>query len=285
VLAKTSQHDPVTARILARAIAATDPDLAEALEIVSFPGADAGRMQALLGADCVVATGSDETIASLAGRVAPPRRFVGYGHRVSAALLGPAALGGPELAEAARGLALDVALWDQLGCLSPVSVFVEGDAHAAAEAIASELDALASLLPRGHVPREAAVAFAHARGEAEMRAAAGHDVALYGDARWTVVRETDARPRPCPLYRFLRVHPVSGDHALLEALRPLAPHLAGVAVAGFGSATAGLVAALAALGASRICAPGRLQAPPLAWHHDGQGVLLPLARITDVELP
>lgn len=285
VLAKTSQHDPVTARILARAIAATDPDLAEALEIVSFPGADAGRMQALLDADCVVATGSDETIASLAGRVTPPRRFVGYGHRVSAALLGRAALIGPGLAEAARGLALDVALWDQLGCLSPVSVFVEGDAHAAAEAIASELAALATLLPRGHVPREAAVAFAHARGEAEMRAAAGQDVTLYGDARWAVVRETDARPRPCPLHRFLRVHPVSGERALLEALRPLAPHLAGVAVAGFGSATAGLVAALAALGASRICAPGRLQAPPLAWHHDGQGVLLPLARITDVELP
>jgi hypothetical protein len=57
-----------------------------------------------------------------------------------------------------------------------------------------------------------------------------------------------------------------------------------VALAGFGNATAALAAALASLGVSRICAPGRLQAPPLAWRHDGQPVLLPLARFTDIEL-
>jgi hypothetical protein len=284
VLAKTSQHDPVTARVLAQALAAADPGLGECLEVVGFPGSDAVRMQALLAADCVVATGSDETIASLAARAAPPCRFVGYGHRVSVAALGPEALSGAALAQAARGLALDVALWDQLGCLSPVSVFVAGSALPVAEAIAAELGELAVRLPRGNLPREAAAAFAHARSEAEMRAAAARDVTLYGDTSWTVVREADARPRPAPLHRFLRVHPVSGESALLKALVPFGPHLAGVALAGFGSATVAVCAALAALGASRICAPGRLQAPPLAWRHDGQPVLLPLARFTDIEL-
>ena len=284
VIAKTSQHDPVTARVFSYALAAADFGLGESLEVITFPGSDALRMQAFLATDCVVATGSDETIASLAARVRPPRRFVGYGHRVSVAALGPEALSGAALAEAARGLALDVSLWDQLGCLSPVSVFVTGSAPAVAEAIAAALSELAVRLPRGRVPREASVAFAHARGEAEMRAAAGQSVTVYGDASWTVVAEADARLRPAPLHRFLHVHPVSGENGLLKALLPLAPHLAGVALAGFGNATAALAAALAGLGASRICAPGRLQAPPLAWRHDGQPVLLPLARFTDIEL-
>ena len=284
VVAKTAQHDPVTARIFARALAAADADLGDALEVVSFSGDDGPRLRALLGADCVVATGSDETVCALAAQVLPPRRFVAYGHRLSVAVLGPEALRGPALAAAARGLALDVALWDQLGCLSPVSVFVQGEARAAAEAVAGELDALATRLPRGRIAREDEVAFAHARDEAQIRTAAGQDVVVHGGARWAVVCEADAEPRPAPLHRFLRVHPVAGDAGLRAALRPLAPHLAGVAVAGFGSDTPAACAALAALGASRICAPGRLQAPPLGWHHDGRGVLLPLARFTDVEI-
>ncbi len=284
VLAKTSQHDPVTACVFARALSAADPDLADALEVVSFPGSDEQRMRAMLAADCIVATGSDETIASLASRVRPSVRFVGHGHRVSVAALGPRALSGAALEKAARGLALDVALWDQLGCLSPVSVFVAGDPRPVAEAIADELEALASRLPCGTADREAQVAFVHARDEAQLRAAAGHGVEVRAGTGWAVVCEADARHRPAPLHRFLRVHPVAGEAALCDALRPLGPHLAGVALAGFGSATPGVSTALADLGASRICPPGRLQAPPLDWHHDGQGVLLPLARFTDIEV-
>ena len=44
-----------------------------------------------------------------------------------------------------------------------------------------------------------------------------------------------------------------------------------------------LASALAALGASRICPLGTMQAPPLAWCHDGRGVLAPLARFCDRE--
>lgn len=285
VLAKTSQHDPVTARIFARALADLDPDLGACLEVVSFSGSDAAATDALLAADCVVATGSDETVASLAARVRPPRRFVGYGHRISVAVLRPAGLGGAALARTAQALALDVALWDQLGCLSPVSAFVVGDADAVAEAVAVELAALATRLPRGNIPPAAAAAIAHERGEAEMRAAAGHAVRLHGDAgdAWTVIRESDARLRPCPLHRFLRVQPLRSAEDLLAALRPLGPHLAGVALAGFGDLAQDVSAALLDLGASRVCAPGRLQAPPLSWHHDGLPVLLPLARFGDVE--
>lgn len=286
VLAKTSQHDLVTAHVFARALAAVDGELGAALEVVSFPGDDGPAMSALVKADCVVATGSDETIRALAARVVPPRRFVGYGHRASVAAIGPEALVGDALSEVAHGLALDVALWDQLGCLSPVSVFVMGAGQALAEALAEALARLSRQLPRGRVDAAAGVAIAHARAEAELRSAAGHAVTLHGrdGDEFSVVLEEDARTRPAPLHRFVRVHPVSDEADLFDALRPFAPHLAGVAVAGFGRATRDVTARLAHAGASRICAPGRMQAPPLAWRHDGQLVLLPLARWTDVEL-
>ncbi len=38
---------------------------------------------------------------------------------------------------------------------------------------------------------------------------------------------------------------------------------------------------VAQLGASRICEPGALQAPPLDWRNEGRGVLLPLVRFAD----
>ena len=69
-----------------------------------------------------------------------------------------------------------------------------------------------------------------------------------------------------------------------DAVAPYGSQLAGVAVAGFGETTRDAVRTLSDLGASRICAPGRLQAPPLAWRREGLPVLGSLARVTHDEL-
>ena len=89
VLAKASAHDPVTARLVARSVAAADPELGACIEVVAFPGSDRERVDSLLAADCVVASGSDQTLSSVASRVEPPRRLVGYGHRLSVTALAP----------------------------------------------------------------------------------------------------------------------------------------------------------------------------------------------------
>jgi hypothetical protein len=216
---------------------------------------------------------------------------VTYGHRLSLAALAGAATRGAALARAAEGLALDVALWDQLGCLSPIAVYVAdpepGAADRVAEALARSLAAAEKNLPRGRVTPAVSAAIAQARAEAEMRAAAGRRVVLHASetTAWTVVREEAHPPRPAPLHRFLRVHPVRDAGGLIEALRPLGPHLAAVALDGFGAEEPDLARALADLGASRLCRPGAMQCPPLAWHHDGRGPLTPLARFTDLEAP
>jgi len=289
VLAKPASRDPVTPGLVAASIAAVDPELARCIAIAPFSSHDDACLRALLAADCISATGSDASIAALAARVRPPRRVVSAGHRLSVAALGPDALDGAALATAAEGIALDVALWDQQGCLSPLAVYVVGGTDTTsdrvAESLARALEALERRLPRGKLDLEAGISFLHECDSAELRAAAGGPVRLLGGVsqRFAVVREADAAMRPAPLQRFVRVHPVGDARAFCTALRPLAPHLAGVAIAGFGPEADAVARGLAELGASRLCRPGELQAPPLAWHHDNRPVLLPLARFTDRE--
>jgi hypothetical protein len=290
VAAKAAARDPVTPALFAASLAEVDPDLGHCIAALDFRSDDEAQLAALLEADCVVATGSDASIAALARRVLPPRRFVASGHRLSLGGLGPEALRGAALDAAAAGLALDAALWDQQGCLSPLAVYTVGADAAApdrlAEALARALARLETSLPRGAIEAAAAASFAQECEGAELRAAAGHRVRLLGGPaeRFAVVREEDAAPRPAPLYRFLRVHPAADADAFVAALGPLGPHLAGVALAGFGREEPELARALAELGASRLCRPGELQAPPLCWHHDNRPVLLPLARFTDRDL-
>jgi len=290
VLAKAASRDPITAPLVARSIAECDADLGRCVDVIDFHGDDAECLDAVLDADCVVATGSDDTVARVAKAIRPPRRLVAYGHRLSVAALGTCAMQGRDLAGAMGALAFDIALWDQLGCLSPIVLYaVGGDAQSTsliATSLAEALENVQSRIPRGSVDPGAAAAFAHERESAELRCAAGQRVrVLAGDAsEWCVVCEEDAAPRPAPLHRFVRVHPVADLVALHDALSAYSPHLSAVAIHGFGAERAALARSLASLGASRVCAFGSMQAPPLGWHHDGQPVLVPLARFADLEL-
>ena len=291
VLAKTAARDRVTAPLLAQSIGEVDADLARCIEVTSFSREDEACTRVFLDVDCVVASGSDETLARIREQLRSSRRLVAYGHRLSVALIGPETLSGTALADSARALALDTALWDQQGCLSPLAVFVEDPVGTATEAVALALaDALSAAekeWPRGAIERESAAAIVHQRDEAELRSAAGRPVRVLASdgTRWTVVLEDDATWRPAPLHRFLRVHPVSGRSALIAALSPVARHLSAAAITGFGDSSAEVTRELGRLGASRVCAPGAMQSPPIGWHRDGQPLLLPLARISDNEIP
>jgi len=285
VLAKTSAHDPVTARLVASSVAAADPELGACIEIVDFPSSDRECIDALLDADCVVASGSDQTIASVAARVQPPRRLVTYAHRLSVATLAA-----DRPADSAARVAEDVALWDQLGCLSPLAVFMTGCEPAEAVSFGAELaEALADLeerWPRGRISPLASAVIARERDEAEMRAAGGAPVRLFRSvgSSWTVVVEEDTRIRSAPLHRFVRIHPVARIPELVAALTPVRHHLASVGVGGYADQRTEMVDALRHLGVSRICPVGTMQAPPLSWCHDNRGVLTPLARFSDANL-
>lgn len=285
VLLRESAKDSVTGNLLARALTARDAGLADAFGHVALDWEEPGALDALLEAPCIVATGSDETMRAIAARLSPRQRFVAYGHRVSIVVLGRASAAA--LPDLARAIALDVARWDQTGCLSPIAVlavaFEPAEADALARAIAGALDAISPSMPRGEPPIAARTLLAAERAQARMRAAGGRALVLEGRDS-TVVLEADASPRPAPLYRFLRVLPVDSVESLPLALADLAAPLSNVALAGFDALERErVVSSVTRFGASRLTCPGRLQTPPVDWPRDGLPLLTPLARFVQAE--
>jgi hypothetical protein len=286
VLVRPGSHDPVTARALARALARRDAGLGAALEVVAFPHDDETALAAFAEADCVVATGSDAAVAAVRECVRPWQRFVGYGHRFSLAALGRAG----DAAAPCAALARDVALWDQLGCLSPIALYAVGWRwEERAELLAHLENAFAQIekrWPIGQIGLVEGAAREHELATLELRAVGDGDVELRrGNGRpsaWALAAERDPTLRGSPLHRVLRVHFVPTPAALAAAIGPAACHLASVGMGGFGAPDARALATAATdLGASRVCPLGEMQTPPLGWCHDGQGVLLPLARLAD----
>ncbi len=269
VLVKPSRHDPVSAGIVRDTLASIDTGLADCLESLRFEGELQGAcLTALCGADAIEVNGSDATVATVRAQ-ARDCTVIAHGHKLSVAALGPEAG-----ADACERLALDIALWDQLGCLSPIAVYPVGTADPS-EALAEALTRAEACWPRGRTPLASVAAAERELDQARMR---GAKVLSGRTGSFNIVRELDAVPRLAPLHRFLRIHPVADADALLDALRPLQPHLACVALEGLGSSEPALATACAELGASRVCAPGEMQSPPLGWRRGGRGVLEPWVR-------
>lgn len=287
-LVKTARGDPITAPLFRRCLAEIDPHLARCLEVVSFPSSDEASLKIFLEADCVVANGTDETIESIAERLKASQTLVAYGHKFSVAVVLSRGLRArTDLETVANALALDVALWDQLGCLSPVCVYILGDDSASqvsslARAMSQAMAALENRLPRGPVPKTASAAIRQARDEASLRAASDPKIMLYTseDSAWTVVGEANTQWRPTPLHRFLRIHPARNLAELKSTLAPLARHLSCVGVGGRSAdpeAALDLGSEMTRLGASRFCELGQMQAPPIDWPRDGRPLLVSLA--------
>ena len=218
----------------------------------------------------------------------PRQRFVGHGHRFSVAVLGEAAPTAPRSRmppPRSRSTSRSGTSTAASRRSRSTSLGVERAPDALVSALGDAFAAAAARWPRGAIaPRATAPLRTRAR-TAELRAAAGADVRRGPRARLRAAwREPDARlPRlaPPPLPPG---PPRAGCRVALAAAGAARPPPRG---RGRSRASAPsrsrLEPELAALGASRVCPLGALQAPPLDWSHDGQGVLLPLARLTDVE--
>ena len=71
-------------RLFAHSLYEADPKLGACLEIAEWRGGSPELEQALFAeADCVTATGTDETLAAVRQQLPARTRLVGYGHRVS----------------------------------------------------------------------------------------------------------------------------------------------------------------------------------------------------------
>ena len=250
-------------RLFVESLADVSPGLAQCVTLAQWPGGTQDLDAALCrGAGLVMAHGSDETLRAL--RCLCPARtpFVGYGHRVSFAVVPE----GQGTAEAALGLARDVLLYDQAGCLSPQTVFVEGESGQAEEFAGRLAEALAQTVAAYPLPVRAERAAMTVR-EARLLAHMGEGNRLWEgpSLRWTVIARLGSAFAPSPTFGVVSVQPLPTLADLPEALAPVAARLQGCAVAGEAHDYLPYV--------SYLCAPGELQAPPLSWRQDGRDVL------------
>lgn len=290
-LGKTASGEPLLPALFARALAEADPRLGECLAVAHWPGGDRELEEVVLGAaDAIIAYGGTEAVESVRARVPPTARFIGYGHRVSFGVVGREALAGSEAERVACAAALDVATFDQQGCVSPHLFYVEegGDASPRewAARLAAALERLEAELPRGALAPEEASAIHQLRAAAEFAQIAGGGTELHASARgtgWTVIWDPDPAFEASCLNRVVRIKPIPSLEMVAPRVERIGPLLQTVGVAADPERTEALAAVLGALGASRVVPLGAMAWPPPAWHHDGRPPLRSLVRWCDLE--
>jgi len=304
LIIKSASIEPLFFANFTRTLAEVDAAVAARVAVVNFGRSDDAAMRELWAA-CdggVVAYGDDASIAALSAAAARRARpLAGFGSRLSGALVLPGA--SPSAAEtAADGLARDVTLFEQRGCLSPHHVFVVGDAGEArgfAARLARALERLARRLPTpARLPLAAAAAIRGLRERARWRALAqppgggrDHDIALWEGGRiihshgetpgewmtWSVIYDGTATFCASPGYRTVFVSALQRADELGERLGAAVGRLEAFALSAPPDARVRLDAGLRLLGVSYVCEPGRMQSPPLDWPHGG-GAMLELLR-------
>lgn len=275
VYASPSSKDPLSPRLFAESLASVDPALGACLELGHDPAG-------LERADAVVVHGTDETVAKLRARVGVEKPFVAHPHKLSIAAIGPEA----DLAAAAEAVALDAALYDGRGCLSPAYVVVPeappGRAAHFARALAAALEDCSTRLPAGRPSPAEAAELAERRARAAMRPATTLELPRSGSG-WAVLLEpADSHPEPA-LLRSVPVIPLSPARPLADWCGALAPHLSSLGHCGWSGRERELLDALRSGGGSRLCATGHLQRPRLAWNQDGARPIASLLKRIDVE--
>ncbi|HEV7786802.1 MAG TPA: acyl-CoA reductase, partial [Thermoanaerobaculia bacterium] len=259
VLLKSPSAEPLFAPAFLSALVRREPRLGAAVAAATWEGGDEElEAQVLAGVGTVLAYGGNEALGDLERR--GPGKVIGYGPKTSLAVIGADV----EPRRAAEGLARDIALFDQRGCLSIAAVYTAGDGETLGQAIAEELLDLARRLPPGPLPRQALVAVQHLRLEAEMR---GFWQSSLAPREGTVVVDPSPELRPSPGLRTVRVHPLADLSRLPGLLRSWKGRLQGAALAG--EAAWSLEPGLRGLGISRFAPPGELQSPDAAWHNGG----------------
>src|ERR1019366_3571854 len=276
VLVKTASAEPIFFAEFARTLAEIDRDARARIEVFHWSRARADLTAALI-ANCerVVAYGDDLTIESLHNRP----NVIGFASRVSAAVVAPGAINPPRIDRVAELLARDVALFEQLGCLSLHHVFVVSHTGDAARDLAirmsAALERMGKSMPPAKIPLRDAAEIRAVRERARWRRIAGEPVELFEGDRleWTVVFEPSSAWgdsfKVSPGFRTVYVTPVRDLGEFRDCIGAVSGRIEAMAVAGDESEAASIGATVGSIGIPYVCAPGEMQSPPLDWRHGG----------------
>jgi len=227
-------------------------------------------------AKAVIVFGSDETVREIESRLFPHQIFIPHNHKISVAIIDS-----DENQEAAKLAALDVAMYDQQGCLSPHDIYVhpKEQPRSFAAKLANALSELNSKYPPTGRTMEENIRIDDLRRSYSFRSSSDTSVQIWesdSNTDWTVVYEDEPQFAASPLGRFVFVKPL--PKSLDDALNLNKEHLSTIALYPFSLQRA---ESLNLCGATRICPLGSAQDPSIFWHHDGLQTLAPLVNWTD----
>jgi hypothetical protein len=290
-LGKTAAGEPLLPALFAQAVAQTDPGLGACLAVTYWPGgAEALEGAAVTAADTVIVYGGTEAVASLRSRTPTGTRFLGYGHKLSFGVVARETLDARGTADTASEAALDVATFDQQGCVSPHLFYVEEGGSTTprewARMLAIAMEQLERELPRGTLAPGEASAIRQLRGEAEFAQIAGSGTEIHSSPEgtaWTVIYEPDTEFVASCLNRVVRVKPIADLGEIAPLVTRVGPMLQTVGVAASAERMGGIASVLGRLGVSRVAPLGQMAWPPSQWHHDGRPPLRDLVRWCDLE--
>ncbi len=289
-LVKVATGDPLFPWLFVESIRAVDPELAECATTLWWPANDMKALQAALQpAGAVIAYGDDNTVKLIRDLTPPASHFLGYGHKVSCAVVAREALTLDALPSLAENVAFDVSVYDQHGCLSPHMIFVEEGGQAGprrfAAALAEAMSIYHARVPSGRLSIEAAAQVANLRAGYEFRAQTDRRVAVWTSPNpndWCVIYEDEPSFTPSCLNRLVFVKPTDGYKRVLNSIQRFASSISCVGVAPLNERAIGFTNELAEVGVHRVCPLGQMQRPPITWHHDGRPNLAELVRWTDL---
>lgn len=268
LIMKSSHSERRLAGLVAEQFDGLGPPLRGMLQPVYWKGGNTEpEAEILRAARRVVVFGRDETIASLEQRAPAQTRVIGYGDGVSVGFVSQAA----DIAAAARASSWDVAMFDQRGCMSPQTIYVEGDDSKAvlfAQALVYELDRRENDLPRARPDDAEKVALADVLRRLQVAAlpAATHALGTilvgpkkHGVPAFVVAVAPFAPPTIVGFGRVVVVKPCADARAAVAAAAALGSKLETVGIDGVPASV------FASAGARRVCPLGEMQAPPFGY--------------------
>jgi hypothetical protein len=280
MIVKTASTEPIFFDQFARTLAELDREVASRIAVFNWSREREDLTAAMAGnCDRVIAYGDDATIVSLRNNGA----VIGFGSRVSGAVVVPDAMVPGRIAAVAEALARDVVLFEQLGCLSLHHIFVVSPstdgARDFAARIAGTLARVGDSIRPATIPLRDAAEILGVRERARWRRIAGESIELFEGPRleWTVVCEPESTGDNSfvvsPGFRTVHVTGVRDEKQLRAIFAVASGRIEAVAVAGNDAETRRISATLDTLGVSYIAAPGEMQSPPLLWRHGGGAFL------------
>ncbi len=283
VLVKLPEAEPGLVVLFARLLAEFDSALASCVAAAWWPADREGPTwdEWTARAGTVVVYGGEEAVAGVRDRARGHQRVLAYGPKLGVAVL----LSGADSGSAASALARDICAYEQMGCVSPRLVLVQGPVEPFAHALAAALAEETHRIPRPPLRADEAVAIRALRAEIEFRGYDDGGSCVIGspeDLSWTVlidrsVLELDSLPRVVRLSDFESIRDLG------ETLQPLDGRIQAIGYAGDEDRLASLAEVAVDLGVCRMAPLGRMAWPPADWRHDGSFQLLPLLEWTEWE--